>query len=665
MQARLSTAALVIACTCAHARAQEAIEIRAPSRRPIAATNGLDPTASGTSLDVQDRVTVPRSLADIVREAPGTRVLGTGGLGALSTLSLRGAQGDETLVLLDEIPLSTPDGGAFDLSLFPAELFAKLNVFRGGAPVWLGSGAVGGVLQLVPRRGTDNQVYASAGGGSWNTYQATAGSEVALANGLYSHSALVLRSAQNDYPYLDDRGTRFVSTDDRELRLKNADYQDASGLQDLRMPLGAGELHVIALGTVRSGGVSGPAAQPTPNVHRESTRALTAAAYTLEGGEQLARKLQVVAAGSYGADRFTDLAGELGLSRRTASDNHSFRAFVRSAGSLALTRWLRGDLVTAYSLDAYLPHDFYVPSDPHASTRHTASGALELVAHGSLGSLRFELRPSVRVEWSNTDTHAPAGAGASSSRRITVPTARVGGVVELSRGVALSASYATGTRMPTISELFGDGGLTLPAPGLKPVKAETYDGGLTGKGKLGIARGSVELRGFWQRRHDAITLQRTTQYQVKYENQSSVHQYGLESRLAGELTRWFRASGSFTWLETETALGKRLPFRPKFIAFVRPELYVPIERGVLTSASVASELWHRSFAFYDDSNDPYSPACTKLGFGAGLNLFRDALRVSARLDDALDARCMDLLGYPLPGRTMFFGLSYREVSRDS
>ncbi|MET0283453.1 MAG: TonB-dependent receptor [Polyangiales bacterium] len=658
---RFAIVALLVACMCDRARAQEPLDIRARSTRKITATHGLDPTASGTSLDVLDRVTTPRSLGDIVRESPGARVLSTGGLGASSTLSLRGAQGDETQVLLDEIPLNTPDGGAFDLSLFPVELFSKVNVFRGGAPVWLGSGAIGGVLQLVPRRGDHNGLYGSLGAGSFGTYQATAGSQLSLPNGSSSSSALVLRSTQGNYPYVDDRGTAFVRSDDREFKLKNADFQDASGFQDFTLPLGKGRLHVVALGVVRGGGLSGPAAQPTPKVRRESARAITAASYTVEGGEALQRKLQVVASGSYGADRFNDLDGQLGLSNRTSTNNRSFRAFLRSAGSLELTRWLRADAVGSYAFDAFLPHDLYITPDPRASTRNTVSGAAELIAHGALAGMRWELRPSVRVEWSNTETHFVNTRGARDfERRVLVPTGRVGGVLEVHKGIALSASYATGTRLPTLYELFGDGGLTLPSPDLRPVKSKTVDAGVTAKGKLGIAQGSAELRGFWQQRADSIAMFRTAQYQVAYENLSSVEQYGLESRVAGELTRWFRASGSFTWLETETALGTRLPFRPKFIAFARPELYVPIERGWLTSASAATELWHRGFSFYDDKNLAYAPACTKVGFGAGLNFFRDAVRLSARLDDALDARCTDLIGYPLQGRTLFFSLSYRE-----
>src|ERR1700712_2799032 len=100
--------------------AEPVVQIEARSERKIAATHSQDPTASGTSIDLTDRVTMPRSLGDVVRESPGAQVVSTGGIGAFSSLSLRGAAGEETLVLLDEIPLSTADGGGLALSLFPA-----------------------------------------------------------------------------------------------------------------------------------------------------------------------------------------------------------------------------------------------------------------------------------------------------------------------------------------------------------------------------------------------------------------------------------------------------------------------------------------------------------------------------------------------------------------
>jgi hypothetical protein len=76
--------------------------------------------------------------------------------------------------------------------------------------------------------------------------------------------------------------------------------------------------------------------------------------------------------------------------------------------------------------------------------------------------------------------------------------------------------------------------------------------------------------------------------------------------------------------------------------------------------SFSFELWHRSFAFVDSSNLAYTDACLKLAASTAVSLFHDGIRIAARADDVADARCSDLIGYPLPGRSVFFTLTIRE-----
>ncbi len=667
----------LLACIPARALAQSAsapapapapaadAEVRAAPR--IASTHGSDPTASGTALDLTRRITTPRSLGDVVRESPGAQVVNTGGMGAFSAVSLRGADREESLVLLDEIPLSTPDGGAFDLSQFPAELFARVNVFRGGAPVWLGSGAIGGVVQLVPQRLEQNVARLALGAGSYGTWQLHGGTSVLLPAGWTSHAQLVVRGTQGDFPFYYDGTTPFDRTDDRTLRRANADWQEATGLHDLTVPLLGGTLHVLALGTQRGGGIPGPGSSPTQDVRRDSSRALLALAYDREtGGQRFHRRTQVVVSGAYGGERLTDVMGELGINKFRATDDHSWRVFARAAHTLSLTSWLDTTCVASYALDAYLPVDPLAFPAPRRSLRQTAAPALELALHGKTGAVRYELRPSARLEWSATEIDAtPDFADRYEPRqRVLVPTVRVGGVVAPRASFAFSASYATGKRVPTILELFGDRGLLLPAFDLTPVRSQTVDGGASWRGRFWNVRGSAELRGFYQERRGAIALASTSQRTVRYENLSRVEQWGLESGLSGTIGEHVALAGAFTWLETETATGKRLAFRPRFVSYVRPEARWRFERGWVSGASLSAEAARRSFVFTDPANTTYVDACLKVALGAALSLFAERVRLSARMDDVADARCTDLLGYPLPGRSLFFSLTFQEVLND-
>ena len=63
-------------------------------------------------------------------------------------LRIRGAACDQVTVMLDDVPISSPDAGAFDLSLVPLEALVGFEIYRGGTPAWLNDGSVGGVLRL-------------------------------------------------------------------------------------------------------------------------------------------------------------------------------------------------------------------------------------------------------------------------------------------------------------------------------------------------------------------------------------------------------------------------------------------------------------------------------------------------------------------------------------
>jgi len=65
---------------------------------------------------------------------------------------------------------------------------------------------------------------------------------------------------------------------------------------------------------------------------------------------------------------------------------------------------------------------------------------------------------------------------------------------------------------------------------------------------------------------------------------------------------------------------------------------------------------------YDDpANLIEVRARTVLATGVGVDLFEGRLGLSFRVDDLLDARGQDLLGYPLPGRRYTGRLSYRHA----
>ncbi|HIE05810.1 MAG TPA: TonB-dependent receptor [bacterium (Candidatus Stahlbacteria)] len=82
---------------------------------------------------------------------PGLRPLNYG-FGSLSTIGIRGLPADETLVLVDGVPINSVATGVGDLSFIPTELVKQVEVVRGPGSSIYGSNAVGGIVNIVTRK---------------------------------------------------------------------------------------------------------------------------------------------------------------------------------------------------------------------------------------------------------------------------------------------------------------------------------------------------------------------------------------------------------------------------------------------------------------------------------------------------------------------------------
>jgi vitamin B12 transporter len=116
-----------------------------------------DRDESGQAITLIDAASIDRSaalaLADLLREVPSLRMNANGGLGAVTSLSLRGAEAGQTLVLLDGVGIGDPAGtsGAVDFGNLLTGNVRRIEVLRGSNAVPYGSDAIGGVINLSTR----------------------------------------------------------------------------------------------------------------------------------------------------------------------------------------------------------------------------------------------------------------------------------------------------------------------------------------------------------------------------------------------------------------------------------------------------------------------------------------------------------------------------------
>lgn len=100
----------------------------------------------------------PSTIADLLAQTSGVTVSNTGPIGGFSAVRIRGAEGEQTLALIDGIRVNDPSspGGGFDFGNLLVGNIERVEVLRGPNSVPWGSQAIGGVVNIVTQRPSEN-----------------------------------------------------------------------------------------------------------------------------------------------------------------------------------------------------------------------------------------------------------------------------------------------------------------------------------------------------------------------------------------------------------------------------------------------------------------------------------------------------------------------------
>ncbi len=116
-----------------------------------------------------------RVISDVLRDVPGVSVSRSGGVGGQTSVRIRGAEGNHTLVLIDGIEASDPFYGSFDFATLIADDLARVEVLRGQQSALYGSEAIGGVINYITLSGREAPgVRTRIEGGSFGTVDLSA-----------------------------------------------------------------------------------------------------------------------------------------------------------------------------------------------------------------------------------------------------------------------------------------------------------------------------------------------------------------------------------------------------------------------------------------------------------------------------------------------------------
>lgn len=129
-----------------------------------------------TSEEIEQRQKI--TVLEVLRDIPGLDVVQAGGPGKQTSIFIRGAASEHTLVLIDGVEANDPITPArvFDFAYLTVDNIERIEVLRGPQSTLYGSDAIGGVINIITKKGNGQPSFFLSGeGGSFSTFLERAG----------------------------------------------------------------------------------------------------------------------------------------------------------------------------------------------------------------------------------------------------------------------------------------------------------------------------------------------------------------------------------------------------------------------------------------------------------------------------------------------------------
>ncbi len=193
------------------------------SRTPLSSNQ----TGSSYTIIDADQIAQRQAVhvSDLLRDVPGVAISQSGGIGAQTSIRLRGAEADQTLVLIDGIEANDPaTGSGFDFAHMLTSDIERIEIIRGPQSSLWGSDAMAGVINIITKEAGDGlRVTGAVEGGSFTTGRVAAGFSERSDNHHISVNANLLRSD----------GTNVAEQGDEDDAYRNATFNLKAGINPL------------------------------------------------------------------------------------------------------------------------------------------------------------------------------------------------------------------------------------------------------------------------------------------------------------------------------------------------------------------------------------------------------------------------------------------------
>ncbi|RXF69246.1 TonB-dependent receptor plug domain-containing protein [Hansschlegelia zhihuaiae] len=611
---------------------------------PTAAIGSAVSSLSGEDLERRQI----RLVSDALREMPGVAVNRTGPIGGLTQLRIRGAEGNQTLVLIDGIEVNDPaTAGEFDFANLMSLEVERVDVLRGPQSALYGSDALGGVVNIVTRKSEpgSTRFRASVEGGSFRTMTGQA----SISGGTEAYDYLI--AGQGFRTSGVSTARRFADPAVASWRDRDG-YENATGLAKFSVrPSELFEITGVAryaeFDADRDGFGSAPGfpfAAAVDNRDREK-------------GEQFFGRTQA---------RATLLDGAwdhiLGLSY-TNSDRRQYDGDgLKTSSSLGETRKVDYQSNLRFATGGRLP------------ASHVLTFGADNQRDWTVGDSTF-LPEKVRKSIENTGLVAQHQIGLFERLFVTASvrhdlndrfkdetTYRLASAYTLEGvGAKLRASFGTGVKNPTVQELYGFSGDFRGNADLTPERGRGWDVGFDQPFLDG--RVAIDATYFQQRVKDLISSESTKDREtgeffsrpINLPGMSKIDgvELGLTVRPLADLS----VRAAYAVIDGEDVNGDTLVRQPRHVASLNFN-YAFLDGRGNANLGVVHNSRQKNFAFdattFVRSQVPLK-AYTLVNVAASFEV-TDNAEVYGRVENLFDRKYEEVFTYGTPGRAAFGGV---------
>ncbi len=567
-----------------------------------------------------------RTLPDVLQTVPGLNIVQTGGPGGKTSVFMRGSNSNHTKVIIDGIDANDPSqDGVFDFGQVLTSDIERVEVLRGPQSSLYGSDAIGGVVNVVTKKGEGPpQFTGRLEGGSFGTFNQSASMRGSVSRFNYSFNVAHFLADDTPVTPLDllPPGRKRINDSYENTTVSTklgVDVTDSFGLDFVGRYT---DSTLFFTGDDFSVFPSVPAASQSEQNARQLFARGEAHLSLFDG--TFKNRIGV----GYTNYRTTIQAPDTGFGLPPENINHGDRIKLDWQGNIEL--WKGSALI----LGVEDQEDRLIDS-PISAENDNVAGFAELQSEIAPG-----LFTAVSGRYDDNDRF-----GGKATWRIA-PAYLVPNL-----GTKLKASYGTGFKAPSLTQLF----VSFPAfnffanPNLQPEESEGYDFGF----EQPLAGDRVRF-GATYFHNDIRNLINANASFTSLVNVGQATTEGVEAFLFVAVTDRFKLRGDYTYTNAvDDTTGLELLRRPKHKASLTAS-WLPIDRLSFSATLlyVGSQVdGNRSFSIQRLNTDPYF--VVNLAAEYSVN---KSVALFARIDNLLDRRYESPTGFQRPGFGVFGGV---------